>query len=661
MCGIVGSIDLNGRDCLDPALTRAMTDRITHRGPDGDGFFHAPGVSLGMRRLSIIDVEGGDQPIFNEDGTIALVFNGEIYNYLELREDLIRRGHEFTTLADTETIVHLYEEYGTDLFDHLRGMYGFALWDAQRGQLLLAVDHIGIKPLYLAEHNGRLTFASETKALLTDPGVEAALNLPVLDTYLSFGYMLGEQTMFAGIKRLTPGHYLTIDTNSGTIDIQPFWQWRNADQDVMTPAHIPTDRNEAVTLVREMLRESVRLHLRSDVPLGLFLSGGIDSAAMLALMSEFEPGSVETFTVGYDIATGDNELEQARRIADHFNTTHHELVISAEDYWRHFTAFVFQNDEPVANPSIVSLQALAEETARSVKVVLNGTGGDELFCGYASHMTWPGLIRTGRRLDHIMPEQWRRRLIGGPMGALEAWYPAMKRQRIIGALPFYLPRWQMPFLPQEEALRRNASFEGYVHSEGLRNRLYSPALNDARRQALHKEQAYHDILLMAQARNQHPADIVQGLAALAWLPSNALLTADKVTMAHSLELRVPFFDRPLLNTAISLPGDLKTLGNKWLLREAMRPYLPQWALERPKKWFGSPVLEWLDGPLRQRTQEILLDERTLSRGYFQRQALTQLLENHFTRRENHIQMVIRLLILELWQRSFIDNARYNGH
>jgi len=286
--------------------------------------------------------------------------------------------------------------------------------------------------------------------------------------------------------------------------------------------------------------------------------------------------------------------------------------------------------------------------------VLNGTGGDELFCGYNSHQGWPGLLRTSARLDRVLPARWRRRLIGRPLGALERAYPTLKRQRFLGALPYYLPRWQMPFLPVEEALRRALSYEGYSLSDGLRRWLYTPDLRAAWQGSRHKERAFADILAAAQAGSTETVDVVQALVAMAWLPADALLVADKVTMAHSLELRVPFFDRPLLDFAITLPPALKTRGNKWLLREAMRPYLPEWALQRPKQWFGSPVKAWFDGPLRARTQDILLDTGALGRNIFRREALETLLSRHFNRRADHVQLVNRLLLLELWQRKFLD-------
>ncbi len=650
MCGIVGIVDMRGRDSLNPAWTRAMAARIAHRGPDGEGFFDAPGIALGMRRLSIIDLSGGDQPIYNEDRSLAVVCNGEIYNYVELRQQLSAQGHSFSTRTDVEVILHLYEQHGMGLFDHLRGMYAFALWDARRGRLLVAVDHIGIKPLYLYERDGRLFFASEIKALAAVPEVHLALDPAVLDTYLSFGYMLGEKTLFAGVRRLQPGHYLLVDTRTGTMQQERFWRWGAAADDPQTPAARPQNAQEAVVQARELLRDAVRLHLRSDVPLGLFLSGGVDSATVLALMSEFEPERVRTYTVGYDVPTRDNEQAQAARIAKHFGTQHHELTITAEDWWAHLIASVYHADEPVEDPAFVSLKALAEVTARDVKVVLGGIGGDELFGGYPAHRLWPRVLRWGARLRRLGPVTWAGER---SLRALEAFAPKLKRVRILGALPYYVPRWHALFLPPQEGLRRLSSFEGYVFSDRLRRRLYTSETWAAWQQSLHKERTFAALLESTLADDPDPVNMAQAVVVQTWLPADGLLLSDKITMAHSLELRVPFFDRPLLDFAITLPSELKRGGNKWLLREAMRPYLPPWALERPKKYFGSPVLQWLDGPLRSRAQEILLDSRTLQRGYFQPQALERLLVRHFTRREEHVQLVSRLLLLELWQRAFL--------
>ena len=308
MCGICGVIDLTKQDRADPALVKHMTALIRHRGPDGDGFYTAPHVALGMRRLSIIDVAGSDQPLYNEDHTIALLFNGEIYNYRELRDDLTARGHKLHTGGDGETIIHLYEEYGLDLFRYLRGMYGFALWDSNAQRLVLAVDHIGMKPLYLHERDGKLLFASEVKALFADPDTPREMNMPVLDTYLAFGYMVGPETLFEGVRRLPPGHALVAE--QGATRLHPYWTFPDFVPTPNSPSQLrgagtmgsgPGGEDEIIAHARDLLTESVHLHLRSDVPLGLFLSGGIDSAAVLGLMAQEAEGRIKSFTIGYDM------------------------------------------------------------------------------------------------------------------------------------------------------------------------------------------------------------------------------------------------------------------------------------------------------------------------------------------------------------------------
>jgi asparagine synthase (glutamine-hydrolysing) len=660
MCGIVGILDQRGTGRADPALVRAMSRAIIHRGPDGDGFFQwpesAPQVAIGMRRLSIIDLDTGDQPIFNEDHSIVLVFNGEIYNYVELRENLEKRGHLFRTRTDTETLVHLYEDYGIGMFEHLRGMYAFALWDANAQRLLLAVDHIGIKPLYLAEHDGRLLFASEVKALFADSSLPRRLNLDTLDTYLSFGYMIGAETLYAGIRRLPPGHALIVE--GGESRLIQHWNTHYP-----AAAERPTNEHAIIAEARERLVESVRLHLRSDVPLGLFLSGGIDSATVLALMSQLEPGRIKTFSVGYDVGQGtanpDDETQYARRIAAHFGTDHHERIITAADWWQFLMAYVYHHDEPNANPSIISLQALAEVTAQQVKVVLNGTGGDELFCGYRSHRRYPWVIRQSARLDRVMPSSLRATLIGKPWKITEPTYPTLRRIRYAGALPAYLPEWRALFLPLDDGLRRMASFEGLVWSDVLRDCLYSPALHSAWQHAQHKEQTYAAIL--RRAWTDDPGDLAQALTLNTWLPGNGLLAVDKVTMAHSLEARVPFFDPPLMDFAMRIPSSIRLKSNKFVLREAMKADLPDFARQRPKQPFGTPILRWFDHDLSAQVCSVLLDEHSLGRGLFDRAALQSLLDRHFSGKVERVEVVFRLLLLELWQQSTLDAAPHIPH
>jgi asparagine synthase (glutamine-hydrolysing) len=422
------------------------------------------------------------------------------------------------------------------------------------------------------------------------------------------------------------------------------------------PLDRPTDERAIIQEARERLIESVRLHLRSDVPLGLFLSGGIDSATMLALMSRLEPGRIKTFSVGYDVGQGaanpDDETLQARRIAGHFGADHHVRIITADDWWHFLLAYVYHHDEPNANPSIISLQALAEVTAEHVKVVLNGTGGDELFCGYRSHRRYPWVIRNAARLDRVFPRRFREAAVGKPWKYAERLYPSMRRMRYIGALPAYLPEYRALFLPLHEGLRRLASFEGLVLSDTLRDRLYGPGLRAAWDRTHHKEETYLAILRRAWADD--PGDLAQALTLHTWLPGNGLLALDKVTMAHSLEARVPFFDPPLIDFALRVPSALRLKSNKYVLREAMRPDLPDFALQRPKQPFGTPILHWFDHDLRDRVRAVLLDERSLGRNLFDRAALETLLERHFSGQIERVEVVFRLLLLELWQQATID-------
>ncbi len=650
MCGICGMMDITRQGRADPALVRQMAARIHHRGPDGDGFHDAPDVALGMRRLSIIDVAGSDQPLYNEQRSIALVFNGEIYNYRELRHDLKRRNHSFSTDGDGETIIHLYEDYGLNLFGYLRGMYAFALWDSAAERLVLAVDHIGMKPLYLHERDSRLFFASEVKALLADPAAPRELNLDVVDTYLSFGYMIGAETLFKGVRRLPPGHAYIVE--KGSTRLHPFWEFGDRRGGSETLPYKAANDGLIFQEGRDLLADSVRLHLRSDVPLGLFLSGGVDSAAMLALMSQEAGGRVQTYTVGYDTATPDNELLHARRIAEHFKTDHHEMVITAEDWWRGFEKAIYHHDEPIANPSAISLLLLAEDTARHVKVVLTGLGGDELFAGYPNHHAIPAML--ARR------ESWGRFIspLSGVFASLEGAYPAMKRYRVVGALPTYLPRLRHATLPRDEAMLRMQSFDGMVFSDTLRGQLYGPELMNAWRQAQHKERTYAEII--TKSWRDDPYNTAQALVINTWLTGNALLHTDKVTMASSLEARVPFFDPVLLKFAARVPSELRMRSNKIVLREAMRPLVPDFALERPKQPFGTPILNWFDNDLSPHIRAALTDPNSFISGLFDRAALETLLKEHFWRRTVQTEVIYRLLTLELWGQRFIKPVTFEA-
>lgn len=644
MCGICGIIDLSQHGRVAQETVWRMSQRIAHRGPDGDGFYTTPNIGLGMRRLSIIDVAGSDQPLFNEDRSIALVFNGEIYNYRELRATLLDQGHHFHTDGDGETLIHLYEQHGLDFLPMLRGMYAFALWDSNAERLVLAIDHIGMKPLYLHQHDGKLYFASEVKALFADPATPHQLNLDVLDTYLSFGYMIGAETLFAGVQRLPPGHACIIEKQHPP-RLHPYWEFGKSTLTASERTdYQPGDESAIIQTARALLADSVHIHLRSDVPLGLFLSGGIDSAAILALMAQEAGGRIKTYTIGYDMDVPDNELAQARRIAQHFETEHHERVISAADWWAGFEDYVYYHDEPNANPSAISLLLLSEMTAKQVKVVLTGLGGDELFGGYPHHHNIPQMLARHTRWSLLAP-------FSGPLGALEAYYPAMKRYRYIGALPTYLPRVRHALLPRDEALLRMQSFDGMVFSDSLRRRLYGPELHAAWQQAHHREQTYSAIV--AQSWRDDPFNTAQALVINTWLTGNALLSQDKTAMAHSLEARVPFFDPVLLDFAARIPPEIRMKSNKYVLREALRPYLPAFALERPKQPFSTPIMNWFEGDLAGSIQAVLRDPSATVRELFNPAELDKLLTAHFSGRARHTEVIFRLLTLELWQQRFI--------
>lgn len=643
MCGIVGCVTINGTTDQHNGLVRAMSARIKHRGPDGDGFFDTAGVSLGMRRLSIIDVAGSDQPLTNETGRITMVFNGEIYNYRELQAMLQAQGHQLRTQGDGETIIHLYEQYGLDLFRHLRGMYAFALWDADAEKLVLAVDHIGMKPLYLAERNGRLLFSSEIKAFLADDAFSPQLNLDTLDTFLSFGYPLGQETLFQDVTRLMPGHVLTVQR--GRCDLSRYWAYgRNYDD--QPASRWPDDEGQIIATARELLRESVQLHLRSDVPLGLFLSGGVDSAATLALMHETASGRIKTYSVGFTGDSPDDELHVARQHAEHFGTEHHERVISPLDWWYGLMRYAYAHDEPNANPSAISMLLLAEHTARDVKVVLTGLGGDELFGGYAFHRNIPTLLARQQQFSGVFGA----RQIADFLGWLERLYPTFKRYRIIGALPTYLPAVRHSLLTRDDGLLRNQSFDGMVFSDYLRDQLYGADLKAAWQRSQHKERTYSAIV--ADSWRDDPADTAQSLVINTWLTGNALLSQDKVTMAHSLEARVPFFDPALFAFADRIPPHIRLKSNKYVLREAVRPYLPAYALDRPKQGFSTPIRGWFERDLNDQIKGVLLDQNALSRQLFNVPALEKTLTRHFNGQQKQEEVIFRLLNLELWQRAF---------
>jgi asparagine synthase (glutamine-hydrolysing) len=631
MCGIAGLLNFDRQLAADRGLLQAMCDVIHHRGPDSDGFHVDGEVGLGIRRLRIIDLATGDQPIRNEDGSVWVVFNGEIYNYPELRAALEARGHRFSTKSDTETIVHLYEDHGDDCVRHLRGMFGLALWDARRRRLLIARDRVGEKQLYYAVSDGMLTFGSEIKCLLQNPAQKRALDPRALRGYLTNLYVPGERTMFEGIRRLPPGHVLTVE--GGRMDVRPYWR--------LVPRPSRTVREaDVVEEFRHRFRECVRMRLLSDVPLGAFLSGGIDSSAIVATMAGLSSQPVKTFTIGYDVGgLAYDERADARVVADRFATEHHEFVVAPQvadvvpDVIRAF-------DEPFADSSVVPSWYICQLIRQHVTVALSGVGGDEVAAGYE------------RYVGAMVAERYRR-------------IPRVLRERLIDPLVRRLPDSREGHLTIGRA-KRFVAGAGLDFPERYRHYVtwFAPADLDR--------------LLgggLAEAARLDPADdeVARALAAgpagdplaqmihadlLTYLPDDLLVLGDRMSMAHSLEVRAPFLDHELLEFAATIPSHLKLRGmtKKYLLKQAFAPLLPAEVLTRKKKGFSIPLAVWFRGALKPFLLDWLGEARIKRLGVFDERAVAALIAEHMDHRENHENKLWALLMFVIWHALYMERA-----
>ena len=638
MCGIAGAVWTTPSRALSDDALRRMTDVLEHRGPDDEGFFSAPivrderphatpGVSLGMRRLSIIDVSGGHQPLANEDRTVWIVFNGEIYNYRELRHRLEGAGHTFQTDSDTETIVHLYEDLGTDCFEHLNGMFALALWDSRRQQLVLARDRLGKKPLVYREESGRLLFASQIKSLLTLPDVPREINASALDAYLTYQYVPHPRSIFRGIAKLPPGHLGVY--REGRLDVRPYWQ-----PDFQRVDNIP--RAQAAEELAELMRSSVALRMRSDVPLGAFLSGGVDSSLVVALMQQLSEQPVKTFSIGFPVPEFD-ETRYAREVAEHLGTDHHELQVEPRAV-EVLDKLVWHYDEPFADSSAIPTYYVSQLARQHVKVALTGDGGDELFAGYDRYRAvqlaalvdrMPLALRgvLAARLWQRLPSSTRQRS------------PVRRLKRLLSGLAL---------TPGRRYLQWIAIFD-----EARRVELYS----DDFLQALPDADPYaflHEAFDRARGRDSVSATSLADLTT--YLPCDLLTKVDVASMAHSLECRQPLLDYRLVEWAARLPADMKTRRGrgKRILLETFGHLLPQSVLRRRKMGFGVPLAAWFRDELRSYAQEILLDPQTLRRGYFREAAVTRLFDEHVSGQFDHGYRLWALLFFELWQRRWID-------
>jgi asparagine synthase (glutamine-hydrolysing) len=624
MCGIVGIVGLNPLEAVDEARVKLMRDVLRHRGPDGEGLWVEGHVGLGFRRLAIVDLAGGAQPMPNEDESVWVVFNGEIYNHAKLRPWLEARGHRYRSRSDTETIVHLYEEEGERCVDRLQGMFAFAVWDRARGRLLLARDRLGIKPLYYALTDRELVFASEIKAILAAGAVAPAFNTSILPEFLASRYVAGAETFFRGVSKLLPGRTLSWSLDTGVRE-RRYWQLPAAIDGDDSPARAARD-------VRDRLEGVVRSHLMSDVPLGVFLSGGLDSSGLAALMSGMLEEPIRTFSVGVPDADA-NELPYARLVARAVGAVHREVVVRPEEFFDALPRLVRHEDEPIAFSSSVPLYFVSRLAAEDVKVVLTGEGADELFLGYHRY-----------RVTH-----WNERL----GGAYRSLVPRAVRGAIGGAvrrLPRRLGRYATrTFLGLEPGTRQLFCENFAVFPTALqRGLLADPGLLAARDPYQEALARYADAPGGPLERMSH-ADLQTYLVEL-------LMKQDQMSMAASIESRVPFLDHTLVEHVSALPGRLKLRGwqTKAVLRAALRDLVPREILTRRKMGFPVPVGRWLRGPFRPIVDEFVLGPRARARGLFDPAALRRLAQAHGTGAAEHGDRLWLLINLEIWQRLFLD-------
>jgi len=633
MCGICGIVVPRGSSRrLDAELLERMRDAIAHRGPDGAGIYLDEGVALGHRRLSIVDLAHGQQPMASDDGNLQIVYNGEVYNHPELMATLRSQGVKYRTHCDTETVLRLFERHGSAMPEQLRGMFAFGIWNRERRELFLCRDRFGVKPLYYVHtEDGAFYFASEIKALLAADAVRPALNVAALPDFLANHATSDDQTLFAGVRRLPPGHTLTW--RDGRIEIRRYWDLHFAPADQADP------RSDAdlVAECSERFEEAVRLRLMADVPLGMFLSGGIDSAAITAAMSGLVDGPIKTFSVAFAEREA-NELYYARLVAERYRTDHYEIIVTPEQFFEALPSLIWHEDEPLAHPSSVALNFVSRLAAEHVKVVLTGEGSDETMAGYNRYRATIFNTRFGRQYERLTPDVLR----AGVRGA-------------VGTLP---SRSRIRQKLNRTFLTRSADLDTlYFDNFAVFGHAAQPTLFTAemrgRVSGIDPYAAYHAALAATDADTL--------LNKLLYTDTKTylhelLMKQDQMSMAASIESRVPFLDHPLVEFVARLPERMKLRGvtTKWILREAMRGRLPSEILSRKKMGFPVPVGAWFRGPYRHLLDEYVLGERARARGLFDPAAVRSLVDRHCAGGENHSERLWALVTFEMWQRIFLD-------
>jgi asparagine synthase (glutamine-hydrolysing) len=624
MCGICGVFNYQTKKIADKTILTKMCQEMFHRGPDDGDIYLSNELGLGHRRLSIIDLAGGHQPMHNEDRTVWIVFNGEIYNFKDLRVTLESQGHHFYTNSDTEVIIHAYEEYGEECVQHFQGMFAFGIWDDRKKKLLLARDRVGIKPLYYFNHEGRLIFASEIKAIIKDPTVPRALDTHSLDHFLTFGYTSITQSMFKHIEKLPPGHIMICQ--DGNVSSKQYW-------DLMFTRNGHESSSYYIEKTKELLTDSVKKKLQSDVPLGAFLSGGLDSSTIVGLMHELGSQPVKTFSVGFDVQQF-SELNYARLVADHFHTDHHELIMTAKDYQAFFPKFIWHQDEPLNDPSSIAFSYLAKLAKESVTVILSGEGSDEIFAGYERYLG----EKIALYVNHV---------------------PAPIREK-----------WLMPIAKHFQHSRRWRKLFGCIGTESFEDRFVSlrtintlaskeNILSEEYRSSF-DDKPYVDILsyYMQKQPFQNNLNRMQYLDTKVWLVEDMLMKKDKMGMAASIEARVPFLDHHLVEFAATIPIHLKIRGfsTKHILKKIMTDTLPKAIIKRPKMGFPVPLNDWFRTDLKECLADTLLSTRMKERGIFNPNHIHHLFKDHLSGEQNHGLLLFQLLCFESWCQTYLDNG-----
>ena len=624
MCGIAGIYNFKSQTSVLETDIEKMTSVIHYRGPDGDGIYCNGPIGLGHKRLTIIDTsERSNQPMTSQNGTSTLCYNGEIYNYVELAQDLSKNGIKFKTQSDTEVLLELLRQQGHNALEQLNGMFGFAYWDNDQQTLLLARDRVGIKPLFYKETNQGIIFASEIKSLLTLDRYNS-VNQSLIDSYMSVGYTPGNETLFEGIHKVPPGHYLTVKDNA--IKLTQYW-------DISYNKGLDKGEQHYISETQALVEDAIKLQLRSDVPLGVFLSGGVDSSAVVAIMSKLGVKDIKTFSVAWDYGHDFDETQYARKVSKQFNTDHTEYFMTAQEFKQFLPEYIRHMDEPVTEAAAISLYYLALKTKEKVTVVLSGEGADEVYGGYSIYKNMQ-IVDNYKRLPAIL-----RKLLN----------PILKK--INGSIKKYI---------ELSEVNLEHSYAGVsFYDEEKKNTIYSDSF---------KEKAINSGIFKVLApyysenKDQDTQSKMQYLDMKTWLVDDLLVKADRMSMAASLELRVPFLDHRFLELASKMPSKYRNKGfeSKYILKKAMEPYLDKEILYRKKQGFPTPLAIMFQGELNEYVREIIDCEHAHSRNYFKPCAIKRLLTEHTNGKHDHHKILWQLLVLELWHREFIDSNTINN-